>query len=251
MTDDSSPHGPAPEGSAADGPASGAPAQYGAPYYAHNGQAGDRPALRWYARLVRRYGGPGPYLDFGCGTGHLLRRLSVLGPAAGLEVSPWSAAQARAVAGRPVYERLDDLPAAGFAVVVAVHVVEHLDDDALAAALAAWRRTLRPGGRALVVTPDAAGRGAALSGPRWIGFADTTHVNLQPAARWRRLLEAGGFHVEREGSDGLWNVPYGRRPTPLDAVRAAPALVQYLAGRLVLPPGSGESAVFVARRADR
>ncbi len=251
MTDDSSPHGPAPEGSAADGPASGAPAQYGAPYYAHNGQAGDRPALRWYARLVRRYGGPGPYLDFGCGTGHLLRRLSALGPAAGLEVSPWSAAQARAVAGRPVYERLDDLPTAAFAVVVAVHVVEHLDDDALAAALAAWRRTLRPGGRALVVTPDAAGRGAALSGPRWMGFADATHVNLQSAARWRALLEAGGFHVEREGSDGLWNVPYGRRPTPLDAVRAAPALVQYLAGRLVLPPGSGESAVFVARRSDR
>jgi SAM-dependent methyltransferase len=251
VPDESAPDGSVAEGPVADAPASGAAVQYGAPYYAHNGQAGDRPALRWYARLVRRYGGPGPYLDFGCGTGHLLRRLSALGPAAGLEVSPWSAAQARAVAGRPVYERLDDLPTAGFAVVVAVHVVEHLDDDALAAALAAWRRTLRPGGRALVVTPDAAGRGAALSGPRWIGFADTTHVNLQPAARWRRLLEAGGFHVEREGSDGLWNVPYGRRPTPLDAVRAAPALFQYLAGRLLLPPGSGESAVFVARRPDR
>ena len=227
------------------------PGRYDARYYAANRQARDRPALRWYARLVRRYCGPGPSLDFGCGTGHLLRRLSARGPAAGFEVSPWSAARARSVTGCPVYERLDDLPTAGFTVVVAVHVVEHLDDAALAAALGAWRRVLRPGASALVVTPDPTGRGAALSGARWVGFADATHVNLQPAARWRALLSAYGFHVEHEGTDGLWNVPYGRRPTPLDAVRAAPALAQYLAGRLVLSPGAGESAVFVAQRRGR
>lgn len=222
---------------------------YDARYYRANRQAADRPALRWYARLVRRYCGPGPYLDFGCGTGHLLRRLATLGPAAGFEVSPWSAATARTVApGSPVFERLDDLPTAGFAVVVAVHVVEHLDDAAVATALDAWRRVLRPGGRALVVTPDPAGRGAALSGRRWVGFDDATHVNLQPPEHWRALLTGHGFHVEHEGTDGLWNVPYGRHLRPADAVRAAPAFAQYLAGRLVLPPGSGESAVFVVRR---
>lgn len=225
-----------------------APVPYDARYYAANRQAGDRPALRWYARLVRRYCGPGPYLDFGCGTGHLLRRLSAREPAAGFEVSAWSAARARAVAGCTVYEQLDDLPTAGFTVVVAVHVVEHLDDAALGATLAAWHRTLRPGGSALVVTPDPTGRGAALSGTRWVGFADATHVNLQSPARWRALLAAHGFHVEHEGTDGLWNIPYGRCFTPRDAVRAAPALAQYLAGRLVLAPGAGESAVFVARR---
>jgi SAM-dependent methyltransferase len=222
---------------------------YDAAYYLANRQAGDRPALRWYARLVRRYAGPGPCLDFGCGTGHLLRRLATRGPAAGFEVSPWSARVARAVApGATVHERLDDLPTGGFAVVVAVHVVEHLDDAALATALDAWRRVLRPGGHALVVTPDAAGRGRALSGDRWVGLADTTHVNLRPHARWRELLQAHGFTVVREGTDGLWNVPYGRFPTPADAVRAAPALAQYLAGRLLLPPGAGESAVLVVRR---
>ena len=46
---------------------------YGADYYRGNGQAGDRPALGWYIRIVARYIGAGPYLDFGCGTGHLLR----------------------------------------------------------------------------------------------------------------------------------------------------------------------------------
>ena len=81
----------------------------------------------------------------------------------------------------------------------------------------------------------------------WIGYADPTHVNLQPHDHWRDLLSAHGFAVLREGSDGLWNVPYGRMPRPLDAaVNALPSLMQFLAGRLFLAPGSGESSVFVA-----
>jgi SAM-dependent methyltransferase len=216
-------------------------AAYDRGYYAANGQAGDRPALRWYARLVRRH--PGPFLDFGCGTGHLLRRLSRLGPATGFEVSAWSAATARATApGCPVVTDPAALPDAGFGVLTAVHVLEHLDDAAVATALGVWRRVLRPGGRALVVTPDPAGRGHALSGERWVGFDDPTHVNLRPAADWRATLRDAGFTVLREGSDGLWNVPYGR---PLGVRYAAPALAQYVSGRLFLPPGAGESAVFI------
>ena len=222
---------------------------YGADYYRQNGQAGDRPALRWYARLVRRYCGPGPYLDFGCGTGHLLRRLAAHGSAAGLEVSAWSVAAARATApGARVYDDPDALPDAVFGALVAVHVLEHLDDAAVAATLATWRRVLVPGGRALVATPDPAGRGHAISGARWVGYADPTHVNLRPHAYWRDLLTDQGFRVLHEASDGLWNVPYGRRYSPRDVVRAAPSLAQYLAGRLILAPGSGESSVFVLRR---
>jgi SAM-dependent methyltransferase len=223
--------------------------RYGADYYRQNGQAGDRPALRWYARLVRRYCGPGPYLDFGCGTGHLLRRLAAHDSAAGLEVSAWSVAAARATApGAPVYDDPNALPDAGFGALVAVHVLEHLDDAAVAATLATWRRVLVPGGRALVATPDPAGRGHAISGARWVGYADPTHVNLRPHAYWRDLLAEQGFRVLHEASDGLWNVPYGRRYSPRDVVRAAPSLAQYVAGRLILAPGSGESSVFVVER---
>ena len=62
----------------------------------------------------------------------------------------------------------------------AIHVLEHLADSVVAEALACWRRVLRPGGRALVVVPDPAGRGRELSGPRWMGFQDETHINLKP-----------------------------------------------------------------------
>ena len=225
--------------------------EYDEQYYRFNGQADDRPALRYYTRLVRRYTAGGPYLDFGCGTGHLVRRLSALGPATGFEISEYSARTARVNApGSTVTTDATELGGAAFGALTAIHVLEHLDDAVARETLATWRRALRPGGHAVVVMPDPAGRGRRLAGERWMGFADPTHINLKPHSEWRAFLHAEGFVVEREGSDGLWDVPYGRLPKLLDAGRhAVPAFAQFLSGRLVLPPGSGESSVFVLRRA--
>jgi SAM-dependent methyltransferase len=224
---------------------------YDEDYYRDNGQAGDRPALGYYVRLVRRYVGDGPYLDFGCGTGHLVRRLSALGPASGFEVSDYSAERARATSGGCViHTSTDDLPVGHFGGVTAIHVLEHLPDEIAVASVAAWRRALRPGGRALVVMPDPAGRASAMTGERWLGHSDVTHVNLKPHAEWRAFLEEHGMRVLAEGSDGMWNVPYRNVPKLVDAgLLAVPALVQFLSGRLFLAPGSGESSVFVLQRA--
>ena len=226
--------------------------EYDEKYYLANGQADDRPALRWYTQLVGRYTDGGPYLDFGCGTGHLVRRLSALGPASGLEISEYSARTARRNApGATIATDPADLPDAGFGALTAIHVLEHLDDAVATETLTTWRRILRPGGHALVVMPDPAGRGRRLAGDAWMGFADETHINLKPHVQWREFLVDHGFRVEREGTDGLWDVPYGRLPKLLDAGRyAVPAFVQFLSGRLVLRPGTGESSVFVLRRGE-
>ncbi|MEJ7844048.1 MAG: class I SAM-dependent methyltransferase [Acidimicrobiales bacterium] len=228
-------------------PAAGAPDHYDAAYYAGNGQSGDRPALRWYVRMVRRYVGPGPYLDFGCGTGHLVRRLARHGPTSGFEISPYSAAAAQRTApGCAVHVTLDDIPSASFSGLTAIHVLEHLDDETATSVLACWRRVLVAGGRALVVMPDPGGTARALAGEAWTGYQDPTHINLKTHEEWRAFLVAAGFTVLREGSDGLWNVPYGRLPKLIDAGQhAVPSLVQFMAGRLFLKAGSGESAVFV------
>lgn len=223
---------------------------YDEDYYRNNGQLGDRPALRYYVRLLRRYVPHGPFLDFGCGTGHLVRRFAAVGSAAGFEVAPYSAEQAeRTAPGSRVYTSLDDIPAGFFAGLTAIHVVEHVDDEVAAAALASWQRVLTSSGYALVVTPDPAGRAQAMLGSGWMGYADPTHTNLKPHAEWKRLFDAHGFRVVREGSDGLWNVPYRRLPKLVDAaVHAGPALAQFLSGRLLLRPGSGESSIFVLQR---
>lgn len=227
-------------------------AVYDESYYQANGQAGDRPALLLYARLVRRYLRPTRVLDVGCGTGHLLARLARRGPADGLELSEYSAREARRRSpGSTVHLSGAALPTGGYDAFTSVHVFEHIPDDDLAALLAELRRATRPGARGLVVVPDPAGRGHALHGDAWLGLTDPTHVNLKPHAAWERTLADHGFPVERAGSDGLWNFPYSRLPVPLDALRhGLPMAAQFLAGRIWLPPGSGESSLMVVRRAD-
>lgn len=219
-------------------------------YYESNGQLGDRPALTYYTRLVRRYVGQTPVLDFGCGTGQLVRHLSDLGPADGVEVSEYPAAAARENApSAQIYRSIDEVPDGSYGGLTAIHVVEHLSDDVLGESLEEWRRVLRPGGRALVVTPDLAGFARALAQDAWNGFTDPTHVNLKSHADWKRTLQRAGFSVLREGSDGLWNVPYGKAPKLVEAARyAVPSLTQFLSGRLFLRPGTGESSVFVVER---
>lgn len=220
---------------------------YDAQYYVGNGQSGDRPALRWYARLVKRYVGSGPYLDFGCGTGHLLRRLSKLGPAEGFEVSEYSARTARQTAPDcVVHTDIAELPAGHFGGMTAIHVFEHLPDEVLEDLVGRWRTILRPGGRILSVMPDPGGRGRALAGKDWVGYQDPTHINLKTHAEWRTFFEGHGLRIVREGSDGLWNWPYSSLPLPLDAARhSLPMAAQFLSGRLMLAPGSGESSLFV------
>lgn len=225
---------------------------YDASYYEGNGQQGDRPALRLYTRLVARYLQPFAVLDVGCGTGHLLARLSDLAPADGLEVSAYSAATARETSPRStVFESPADLPDGKYDAFTAVHVFEHIPDEPLGELLTELRRACQSGARGLVVMPDPAGRAARLHGERWNALTDPTHVNMKPHAEWTRFFADHGLVVEREGSDGMWNFPYSSLPRPLDGLRyGLPMAAQFLAGRMFLRPGTGESSFFVVRWAD-
>jgi SAM-dependent methyltransferase len=191
-----------------------------------HGSGPDVPARvsRWYLRLVRRHLGVGPYLDFGCGTGTLLRRLAAHGSASGFEVSGTAAATARSAApGCPVYTSMGDVPSGVFRGLIAVHALDALDDDTVAAALACWRRVLVPGGRALVVIPDPVGKAGGTAGSR------------TPEVDWRRVLVGSGFTVRHESGDVWWNGPHVRVP-----------LARILPRRLLIGAGWGKSSVFVA-----
>lgn len=223
------------------------PTRYDEAYYAQNGQSGDRPALRLYTRFAGRYLRPTRALDVGCGTGHLLARLNRLCPTDGLELSAYSASVARTTSpSSTVFESPDDLPAAHYDALTAIHVFEHIADTDLSALLTQLRGACVPGARALVVIPDPAGRASRMRAERWLGLTDPTHINLKPHAEWREFFTANGLHVLHEGSDGLWNFPYSRLPVPFDAARyGLPMAAQFLAGRMFLPPGAGESSFFV------
>jgi cyclopropane fatty-acyl-phospholipid synthase-like methyltransferase len=223
--------------------------EYDEDYYRANGQADERPALRLYTRLMKRYVGASHVLDVGCGTGTLLRRLAQITRADGIEVSAWSASAARENSpSSTVYENTEDLPTGAFDGFTAVHVFEHIPDDALVDLLKDLRRATTPDARGLVIMPDPAGRAARLHGEKWNALTDPTHINMKTHEEWKTFFAAHGLVVEREGSDGMWNFPYSRLPVLLDGIRfGLPMAVQFLLGRMLVRPGQGESSFFVVR----
>jgi SAM-dependent methyltransferase len=128
------------------------------------------------------------------------------------------------------------------------YVLEHLPDPG--AALARVADLVAPGGALLFSVPNTESPGRRLKGERWFAYQDRTHVSLLDPSTWRRLAADAGLVLEREWSDGLWDVPYVRGvPAWLQLpVFAAPAIAEVLVGGTFLPVGWGENLLVLARR---
>ena len=231
---------------------------YDGDYYGWAGQSGDRPALWFYYRLARSLAAPGPanigadirVLDFGCGTGHFIKRFKRGCEAWAYDSSPYAADSTAAVAPHvTVCRDIDKIPLGAFDLVVSLHVLEHIKEPM--ETLRLFAEFLRPGGALLYATPDAAGLGLRLKKDGWAGYRDASHVSLLASDRWLRLTRRAGFNIIKSGSDGLWDVPYtgGKLPLWLEKfiLYPIPAL-QVLSGRLIIPRGWGESLIVAARK---
>lgn len=226
--------------------------KYDIPYFAARNQDRDRPALWFYERLTCRWISPGTVLDYGCGTGFMLKRLAKHYCVAGYDVSSHACDVARSnVPSMSVYVHEYQIPEHSFSGIVSLHVLEHIERSMLPSTLSCWHRILLPHGRVLCVVPDAAGRGLSLAGKYWTSYGDPTHVTLMGHNEWRDLFESSGFSVCCIGTDGLWCLPYREGKSKIrDGLRfSIPTVVQFLLGRLILPAGSGESAIFLLEKA--
>jgi SAM-dependent methyltransferase len=105
---------------------------------------------------VRRFvRGPDPLIvDVGCGTGATAAGLRRFGRVIGVDFSPLAlqACITRGL-GELLRARAEAIPLAGDSAdaIVATDILEHLDDDL--AALAEFRRILKPGGHAIITVP--------------------------------------------------------------------------------------------------
>lgn len=181
-------------------------------YYTH-AAAASRPypwLFRKLAGLLYRLGGvwrsraalqamylgdraPGRLLEVGCGAGTRLDHFQALGwQVMGQEVDPVSA-QACRERGHVVHlgevQSLED--AQGFDAIIANHVIEHVahPGELLSALLA----RLRPGGRLVLVTPNAQGAMHRLFGVHWRDLDPPRHLIIYTENSLRQLVERSGF----------------------------------------------------------
>ena len=154
-------------------------------------------------RLVERHA-PKPQsdsklLDIGCGYGHLLRRFEGGYRLAGIDLSPHAAAVARRrVPGASILAADLQRPfpfTDPFDVVLAVNVIEHLDDPG--AGVSAVHDALAPGGLCVVHLPTING---PLSGLiyRFAYAKDPTHVYRPSGKDVVKLFAYQGFETLEE-----------------------------------------------------
>jgi SAM-dependent methyltransferase len=227
-------------------------ARFDETYYARHGTGDDRIALWWYARVLRRLRPQGGrLLDFGCGTGHLLKRLTGHFTAYGYDPSPYARGECRIVAPQAVV--LDDwlsLEPASLNAVVALHCLEHLPSPQRTVDDLADR--LARGGLFFAVVPNTNGLGRRLKGDDWFGYRDPTHCSLLSPQEWVTVFNRARLSVDSVRGDGMWDPPYIPALPALvqRAVFGAPAALQVFSplARPFLPPLFGECLIIQARR---
>lgn len=174
--------------------------------YSGSSDAGKRfGPMQWVLRAFRRARAarvvarkPGRALDVGCGDGSFLETLANQGwDVFGTELSESIAATARARLGSRVHVgNLHNIgfDAASFDLITFWHVLEHLEDPALA--LAEARRMVKRDGRIIVAVPNIESWQARLFGGDWL------HLDV-PRHRWHfgprtlaAIVDRSGLYVE-------------------------------------------------------
>jgi 2-polyprenyl-3-methyl-5-hydroxy-6-metoxy-1,4-benzoquinol methylase len=175
--------------------------------------------------LMRPHAHPPALLDIGCATGALLEKLRDRGWAVrGIEIGAPSAGYARKTRGLDVSTlplEENRFPPHSFDLVLASHLIEHLNDPA--SFVREVRRVLTPGGRFLITTPNIGGFQAQLFRGRWRS-AIFDHLYLFSIKTLSALLKQAGFSVEKTVTWG--GLAAGAAPLPLKRLfdRAAKAL---------------------------
>ena len=215
------------------------------------------------AALIRRRALPEPdgrLLEIGCGTGHNLSMLGQFGQIDALEVDPGARAVAEKRLGRAILDaplpELAGVPEGAYALIAALDVIEHIEDDS--GALASIARRLKPGGKLVMTVPA----------HQWMWSAHDVvnhHQRRYSKQALKRLVEVSPLRLEAIGyfNSLLFPLAVADRlkskllrkdssdltlpPAPLNtALEKAFAAERHLIGRVPLPPGLSLFAVASA-----
>jgi 2-polyprenyl-3-methyl-5-hydroxy-6-metoxy-1,4-benzoquinol methylase len=159
----------------------------------------------------------GKVLDIGCATGTLLSELKKAGwDTAGIEICEEEAAYARkerSLDVRSLSLEENHFAPKSFDVVLASHVIEHLNDPG--ALVKEVSRILKPEGRFIVTTPNISGFQAKLFSGKWRS-AIFDHLYLFSVKTLSQLLINNGFKIEKIKTWG--GLAAGTVPKPIKRI---------------------------------
>ena len=142
-------------------------------------------------------------LEIGCGYGRYLKALSDMGyvNCRGIDISQEQILYAKNTLNLSNVEKADALDwmenkDAEFDCILALDILEHLDNDYLLNLGEAIYKALKPGGRVIIQVPN------GISPMNPIRYGDLTHVRAFTESSIRQFLIYGGFELE-----GIYDIP--------------------------------------------
>lgn len=233
-------------------------AVYDDEYYANNQQEGDRIMLWFYARYAKRFlrkmtgrgQGSGALLDYGCGTGHLLKRFPEY-KTFGFDISEYAMKSAKQNSPQTTFvSALSELGDRSLQMIITLHVLEHIEVPEQM--LRQFNHKLQIGGYLIFVVPNKSAFGYRRKKENWFAFQDPTHVSLLGDTVWFEMVERTGFKIVKAGTDGPWDPPYWPQlPHWLNKllmlIFCGPQIVL---NRLLLPMRFGEDLILVAQKGE-
>jgi 2-polyprenyl-3-methyl-5-hydroxy-6-metoxy-1,4-benzoquinol methylase len=140
----------------------------------------------------------GRLLDIGCGGGAMLRRMHELGwHVEGVDSDGEAVRIARAKGLKVYLGSIEEqkFSQESFDALIMSHVIEHVADPI--GLLRECYRILKPGGHAVVVTPNARSWGHRLYAANWRGLEPPRHLHIFAVGPLKAALRAAGFHKVR------------------------------------------------------
>lgn len=214
-------------------------------------------------RLMHLGGLPkGRVLDVGCGSGRLLRRMERLGwEVEGIDFD--QAATENISRKYGIKTHVGDvrhLPfsAESFDAIVMNHVIEHVDNPL--AVLEACTRLLRPGGRLVMITPNALSVAHRRFGKYWRGLEAPRHFQIFSRQGLRKCVERAGLtalvsetfscdaDVVYRVSEELVCTKSGKAYNALRSTKRSKLAMLAEQRRLTRSPDCGEDIVVVAQK---